>query len=76
MTAQHVMEAARRRQASAPPITYSTFEAAWMLDVSKKTVMRRCRHLGVGIQQGSGYWRFSPEEVTAMRSVGRMAGKS
>ena len=57
-------------------VIYSTVEAAWMLDVSKKTVMRRCRQLGVGIQRGSGYWTFSPEDVKAMRSVGRMAGKS
>ena len=57
-------------------ITYSTLEAAWQLDVSKKTVMRRCRQLGVGIQRGSGNWSFSPEDVKAMRSIGRMAGKS
>ena len=59
----------------APPITYSTLETAWMLDVSKKTVMRRARQLGIGTQRGSGYWMFSPEDVKAMRSVGRMAGK-
>ena len=57
-------------------VVYSTLEAAWQLDVSKKTVMRRRRQLGVGIQRGSGYWTFSPEDVKAMRSVGRMAGKS
>ena len=56
-------------------VTYSTSEAAWILGVSKKTVMRRCRQLGVGIQRNSGYWTFSSEDVKAMRSVGRMAGK-
>ena len=56
-------------------ITYSTLETAWQLDVSKKTVMRRARQLGIGTQRGSGYWTFSPEDVKVMRSIGRMAGK-